>query len=560
MQVTRSNLIDDKSDCRANALGNLPFRLSCRQDEQRLMRPARAWINAPAAAVFTALLFFLLGFAAAKPTWIGAAHDDIPMRALAQLRLRVHSRQSLRSNLARTRLQNTSVTAFLNADKEAMSTVETRETGRNAAPMPRKYVAARLSTAAAPGPSHPPDIGHNLAEYLERAAVARSLLIGDVTYNFTAGAARRQKVIRDGITRGDTSPSPSLSPLTPLRIAQYSQVYMPAWYGNFTGCALPCEAAGENGNVSAAAAADVVVINMMSPSTPWTRPPGQIWLGTYFESPDHYPYLRNAATLAKFNYTTGYRPDADFPIFSMVRDTGASLNLTLPWPLPRHALKRRHAMMSTWISNCHLDSLDRLSLLTKLAGHNVTVASYGRCGPSQVKPRVGPDLGSQWHNWTAPGGRGAEKAAVSAQHLFMYAAENSGCAYYITEKVMHAFLGGSVPVYVGDATSLKKLAPPHSVVYAADFAGPAELAAYLHYLASNVSAYEAYLAWRTNPAALDAMYKFMSLPAWEATTPVTKACALCEFLWAAPRRVQPALSTDLCEPLQGVGTKFRLRL
>ena len=103
-------------------------------------------------------------------------------------------------------------------------------------------------------PTQPPSLGRNAMEYLERAAVARSLLIGDVVYNFTAGP-ERSKSIDEGTTTGD----PSSSSLTPLRIAQYSQVCAPAWTGDFTGCDRPCEAVGGNGNASAAATADVVV-------------------------------------------------------------------------------------------------------------------------------------------------------------------------------------------------------------------------------------------------------------------------------------------------------------
>jgi len=315
--------------------------------------------------------------------------------------------------------------------------------------------ASTLTTGTDGGLSPPAQIsappsepGRHVAEFLNRAAVARSMLIGEVHYDFMAGPSARKR------TAETADAGTSTAPVTPLRIAQFSQVYMPAWTGSFAGCDRPCEAVGGNGNVSAAASADVVVINMMRPDAPWTRPPGQIWVGTYFESPDHYPTLRDAATLARFNYTSGYRPDADFPIFNMVRDTGGSLHVTLAWPLPGHALKCRHPMMSTWISNCHLDSLSRLRLLTELVRHNVTVSSYGRCGPGHASPLMGPDLDPRWRDWAAAGGPGAEKAAVSAQHLFMYAAENSGCAYYITEKVIHAFLGGSVPVYLGDSASL----------------------------------------------------------------------------------------------------------
>jgi hypothetical protein len=53
-------------------------------------------------------------------------------------------------------------------------------------------------------------------------------------------------------------------------------------------------------------------------------------------------------------------------------------------------------------------------------------------------------------------GAGAEKAAVSAQHLFMYAAENSGSAYDRLRCFMPLSLG-LYQVYVGDSASLKRL-------------------------------------------------------------------------------------------------------
>lgn len=100
------------------------------------------------------------------------------------------------------------------------------------------------------------------------------MLIGEVRCDFTAGPSERKR------TAKTADAGTSTAPVTPLRIAQYSQVYMPAWTGSFAGCNRPCEAVGGNGNVSAAASADVVVINMMRPDAPWTRPPGQIWVGT----------------------------------------------------------------------------------------------------------------------------------------------------------------------------------------------------------------------------------------------------------------------------------------
>jgi hypothetical protein len=72
-----------------------------------------------------------------------------------------------------------------------------------------------------------------------------------------------------------------------------------------------------------------------------------------------------------------------------------------------------------------------------------------------------------------------------------------------------------VPVYVGDAASLKRLAPPGSVIYAADFESTIALVAHLKRLARDRDAYESYSAWRTKPASLDKQHRVMALPAWE---------------------------------------------
>jgi len=414
---------------------------------------------------------------------------------------------------------------------------------------PEQAVAATAQTLtaeafspAAPS-THAP--GAHAAEYLAVAATARFPLVGKVTYDFTSHAHRATSPVPGSAT----PPPPSLRP---LRIAQYSHVYGPSavWSGNFTGCDRPCTAIGAYGNASAAAEADVVIVNLMQPATPWVRPPGQLWVGTYFESPDHYAPLRNARLLAQFNYTSGYRPDADFPVFNMVRDTAKWLDKTRAWPLPTFAAKRARPMLATWVSNCVLDGVGRLPLLAELARHNVSVASYGKCGPNQATPGLGADMDPRWREWAATNGLGAEKAAVSAQHLFLYAAENSGCAYYTTEKVFHGLVAGSVPVYVGDAASLKKLAPPGSVIYAADFESAADLASHLRHLATNRTAYEQRLAWRTDPASMHALNQYMSLPVWEASNQGSRACALCEFLWASPRRVRPATAHDLCRALR----------
>merc|ERR1712032_1403822 len=61
-----------------------------------------------------------------------------------------------------------------------------------------------------------------------------------------------------------------------------------------------------------------------------------------------------------------------------------------------------------------------------------------------------------------------EKVNTSSHYLFLYAAENSNCAYYHTEKVYHALLADSLPVYVG-AKTIDGYVPTGSIIKASDF-------------------------------------------------------------------------------------------
>jgi hypothetical protein len=48
----------------------------------------------------------------------------------------------------------------------------------------------------------------------------------------------------------------------------------------------------------------------------------------------------------------------------------------------------------------------------------------------------------------------------------------------------------------------------------------------------------------------------MAFPAWEVNKAGTRVCALCDILWAAPRRVYPKASIDLCQPVGGKDVRF----
>lgn len=89
----------------------------------------------------------------------------------------------------------------------------------------------------------------------------------------------------------------------------------------------------------------------------------------------------------------------------------------------------------------------------------------------------------------------------SVTFKFFLAFENGyHCRDYVTEKTWRNSLrAGTVPVIWGAPKSdVVKLIPEGSFIHTDDFANPTELANYLNYLHSNMTAYSAYFRWRRN--------------------------------------------------------------
>ncbi|KAL7056826.1 hypothetical protein AAHC03_019143 [Spirometra sp. Aus1] len=87
---------------------------------------------------------------------------------------------------------------------------------------------------------------------------------------------------------------------------------------------------------------------------------------------------------------------------------------------------------------------------------------------------------------------------LSVQYKFYLAFENSDCKDYITEKLfINALMYGMIPVVMGaPRSSYCALAPPNSFIHVDDFLSPADLAAYLHWLDQNDTAYASYFVWQ----------------------------------------------------------------
>lgn len=204
--------------------------------------------------------------------------------------------------------------------------------------------------------------------------------------------------------------------------------------------------------------------------------------------------------------------------------------------LRRRKPKPHGAAIAAFISNCERQgALSRLDLLSALSAH-VPVHHYGRCG----------------HNTQAPSNKraedwGAKKLGVVGRYRFLSAMENSYALDYVSEKLYHALLVGTVPLYLG-APNVYDFLPcdrdQPCLIHVADFLDrhgqleAARLGAYLQHLAANETAFAQYFRWRERPAP----QRFLDLAEIGRHAASCRAChclrgrLLCEDQQRLPRR------------------------
>jgi hypothetical protein len=228
--------------------------------------------------------------------------------------------------------------------------------------------------------------------------------------------------------------------------------------------------------------------------------PGQRWVAWSLESVVNYPELGDPVFMRKFEITMTYRRDATvwWPYFGP--DTAAAL-LRPPHP-------KTESSPVVYFRSSNVDRCARTAYAASLM-RRVKVDSYG--GVLHTRDLPEPDRG--WETLLG----------VTARYKFALVLENSIAQDYVSEKFFHALMSGSVPVYRG-APNIVAFAPgSRCFIDAADFAGPAELAAYLNWLNEHDEAYQEYLAWKHKDLSpsFQALVESVRVPA---------LCRLCEHL------------------------------
>ncbi|WKX94448.1 hypothetical protein Q1695_011596 [Nippostrongylus brasiliensis] len=163
-----------------------------------------------------------------------------------------------------------------------------------------------------------------------------------------------------------------------------------------------------------------------------------------------------------------------------------------------------------FVSHCGTNS--RRENFVKALQQDFPVDIYGACGTLKC-PRGG-----------------ACENMLDKEYHFYVAFENSICKDYITEKLWNqGYLRDIVPLVLKRSV-VESFVPPKSFIAADDFNSSKDLAAYLHYLMGNKTAYAEYFAWRR-----DYKVVFLNGKYHDSMERPWGFCQVCRLLWEKPR-------------------------
>lgn len=135
-------------------------------------------------------------------------------------------------------------------------------------------------------------------------------------------------------------------------------------------------------------------------------------------------------------------------------------------------------------SNCHTISA-RNHIVTELRKSGVLIDSAGQCLKNVDLLKEFPHDTSRYN----------AKIRAAKSYRFLFALENTIETFYVTEKLHHAYLSGSVPI-VWNRDIVDAFLPRHSFIAVDDYASTQELAKEIVYLANNDTAYNEYMKWK----------------------------------------------------------------
>ena len=254
-------------------------------------------------------------------------------------------------------------------------------------------------------------------------------------------------------------------------------------------------------NRSLITSSNAVIMHMFDVKTlqdiPKFRLPSQKWV--YFNREP--PLLTPHVTLFDdvFNVTMSYRHDSDVydPYGFKIEYSFAEQRKQYYGAKYQNFHKNKNKMMAWFVSSCSARSR-RQEYFEELRAY-VPIDVYGKCG-----------------NMSCEKGSMGCYEMLQRDYKFYFAAENSLCKDYLTEKVWLALRYDVIPVVLGEV-DYQKFLPEGSYIDVRNFANPKALADYLFKVGNDSVLYNSYFKYKT---------KYKVVPRYQ----LLPFCKLCDYL------------------------------
>lgn len=214
---------------------------------------------------------------------------------------------------------------------------------------------------------------------------------------------------------------------------------------------------------------------------------GQLWVFWSMECELNYKWQQRPDIQELFDLTMTYQMDSDVPV---------------PYFYPPYLqmLKRvpkpKTGLINAFISS-DVNESKRVAYLKELMSY-MKVHSYGKLFNNK---KLEEDEGV------------ISKGRAMATYKFTIAFENAIAKDYVTEKLFHPLIVGSIPVYLGAPNVAEFLPGNHCYINVNDFASVKDLADYLLKLDKNDELFQQYMNWKNEPlreafvATMESIYK-----------------------------------------------------
>ena len=153
--------------------------------------------------------------------------------------------------------------------------------------------------------------------------------------------------------------------------------------------------------------------------------------------------------------------------------------LRLEPPSNRHGIAMFVSDCDFWFSKWRYDYLKELM-------HYIEIDSYGKCLHNTVMNSTRQDTKTVNHYDLKI------ELLKQKRYKFLICFENTPVSEYITEKIWHAYISQTIPIYYGAPGIYRQLPGANTFINAAKFAGPRQLAEYIKEVDTNEQLYQSF--------------------------------------------------------------------